>query len=113
MEAQGSGVFNRLQDAKTEFHHQLFKSEHRNYYNPQDIEILDECRTVANVGGLHRLVGTCQNNKKKRQRSPRAAWRRSTSPRLTRAPSCGSCPSWCSTSSTHGSTTSRRSRSIT
>ncbi|MFM7986461.1 MAG: hypothetical protein ACKPKO_44830, partial [Candidatus Fonsibacter sp.] len=55
MEVEDSGVFNRLQDAKTEFHYQLFKSEHRSYYNPQNIEILDECRTVANVGWLHRL----------------------------------------------------------
>ena len=42
MEAQDTGVFNRLQGAKTEFHYQLFKSEHRSYYNAQDIEILDE-----------------------------------------------------------------------
>ena len=50
LEVEDAGVFNRLQDAKTEFHDQLFKSDHRIYYNPQDIEILDECRTAANVG---------------------------------------------------------------
>ncbi|MFM7984491.1 MAG: hypothetical protein ACKPKO_34715, partial [Candidatus Fonsibacter sp.] len=38
----------------------------------QDIEILDECRTAANVGWLHRLVGTCPNNKKKPPTIPRS-----------------------------------------
>ncbi|MFM7981710.1 MAG: hypothetical protein ACKPKO_20565, partial [Candidatus Fonsibacter sp.] len=63
MDVQDSGVFNRLRDAKTEFHYQLFKSEHRSYYNGQNIGILYERRTAANVGWLHRLVGTCPNNK--------------------------------------------------
>ncbi|MFM7981426.1 MAG: hypothetical protein ACKPKO_19130 [Candidatus Fonsibacter sp.] len=63
MEVQDSGVFNILQDAKTEFHYQLFKSEHRRYYNAQYVEILDECKTVANVGWLHRIVGTSPSNK--------------------------------------------------
>ena len=57
MEVEDAGVFNRFQDAKTEFHYQLFRSKHRSYYSAQDIEILDECRTAANVGWLHRLVG--------------------------------------------------------
>ena len=71
MEVHDAGVFNRLQDAKTEFNYQLFRSEHRSYYNAQDIEILDECRTAANVGWLHRLVGTCANNKKRPPTIPR------------------------------------------
>ena len=50
MEVQGAGVFNRTQDAKTEFHRQLFRSEHKSYYNAQGIEILDECRPAANAG---------------------------------------------------------------
>ena len=57
---EDAGVFNRLQDAKTEFHYQLFKSEHKSYYNAQDREILDERRTAANVGWLHGLVGRAQ-----------------------------------------------------
>ena len=73
MEVHDAGVFNRLQDAKTEFHYQLFRSEHRSYYNAQDIEILDECRTAANVGWLHRLVGTCANNKKRPPTIPRSS----------------------------------------
>ena len=63
MEVEGAGVFNRLQDAKTEFHYQLFRSEHRSYYNAQDIEILDECKTAANVGWLHSLVGVSLSKK--------------------------------------------------
>ena len=55
MEAQDAAVFNRMHDAKTEFHYQLFRAEHRSFYSPQDLEILDECRTVANVGWLSTL----------------------------------------------------------
>ena len=55
MEVEDAGVFNILQDAMTEFHYQLFKSEHKSYYGEQDLEILDECRTVANVGWLRKL----------------------------------------------------------
>ncbi|MFM7979109.1 MAG: hypothetical protein ACKPKO_07310, partial [Candidatus Fonsibacter sp.] len=65
MEAQDAGVFNILQDAKTEFHDQLFTSEHRSYYNAQDVEILDERRTAANVGWLHGLVGTSPSKKRR------------------------------------------------
>jgi hypothetical protein len=55
MEVQDAAVFNRMHDAKTEFHYQLFRAEHRSFYSPQDLEILDECRTVANVGWLNTL----------------------------------------------------------
>ena len=65
MEVEDAGVFNRLQDAKTEFHYQLFRSEHRSYYNAQDIEILDECRTAANVGWLHKLEGVSPSRRHK------------------------------------------------
>ena len=67
MEVQGAGVFNALQEAKTESHYQLFKSEHRSYYNTQDVEILDECRTAATVRWLHKLVGV---NPSKRHKPP-------------------------------------------
>ena len=56
MEVHDAQVFNRMHDAKTEFHYQLFKSEHKSYYDQQDLEVLDECRTVANVGWLKRAV---------------------------------------------------------
>ena len=55
MEAQGAAVFNRMHDAKMESHYQLFKAERRSFYNSQDLEIQDECRTVANVGWLNTL----------------------------------------------------------
>ena len=38
--------------AKTDVHFQLFKAEHRSFYSPQGLAILDECRTVANVGWI-------------------------------------------------------------
>ena len=48
-------------------------SEHRSYYNAQDIEILDERKTVAKVGWLHRLVGTCPNNNKRSPTIPKSS----------------------------------------
>ena len=58
MEVQDAAVGNNMQDAQTEFHYHLCKSEHHSYYGAQDLEILHECRTVANVGGVHRLTPT-------------------------------------------------------
>jgi hypothetical protein len=55
MEVDDANTFNRMHDAKTEFYHQLFKMEHRSYYSNQDLEILNECRTVANLGWLKKL----------------------------------------------------------
>ncbi|MFM7983749.1 MAG: hypothetical protein ACKPKO_30940, partial [Candidatus Fonsibacter sp.] len=72
MEVQDSGVFNRLQDAKTKSHYQLFKSEHRSYYNAQDIEILEECKTAANVGWLHGIVGTIPSKKNRPPTIPKS-----------------------------------------
>ena len=69
MEVHDAGVFNRLQDAKTELNYQLFRSEHR----AQDIEILDECRTAANVGWLHGLVGTSPSKKHRPPTIPRSS----------------------------------------
>lgn len=63
MEVQDAGVFNRMHDAKTEFHYQLFKTEHKSYYDQQDLDILDECRTVANVGWLKSLTSWSSNSK--------------------------------------------------
>ena len=60
MAVQGAAVFNKRHDAKTEFQTQLCKSEHKSYYGAQELEILEECKTVANVGWLHRLVGVKQ-----------------------------------------------------
>ena len=62
-EVEAAGGFNRLQDAKTEFHYQLFKSEQRHYYTAQDMDILDECKTAANVGWLHSIVGVSLSKK--------------------------------------------------
>ena len=41
-----------MHDAKMDFNYQLFKKEHKSYYNQQDLDILNECRTTANVGRL-------------------------------------------------------------
>ena len=56
MEVRDASIFNKMHDAKPEFHHQLFKCERRSYYGAKDIQVLDERRAVANVGWLRRLV---------------------------------------------------------
>ena len=69
--------------------------------------------------GGERRMATQSRGREPEQEAPsavdpqEATWPRSTSPRRTRAPSCGSSPSRCSTSSTPGRPTSRRSRSRT
>ncbi len=57
MKVSDAGVFNRVRDAKPEFHYQLFKSEHKSSYDDQGLEILGECRTKANAGWLKSLAG--------------------------------------------------------
>lgn len=51
-----------MQDANTEFPYQLFQPEHKSYYGTQDIQALDACKTVANVGWLLKLVGISLSN---------------------------------------------------
>jgi hypothetical protein len=44
--------YNKTNAAMSHFGAQLFKQEHKSYYNQQDIDILDEYRTIANIGWL-------------------------------------------------------------
>ena len=66
-EVSDTGVFNRMHDAKTEFNYQLFKAEHKSFYDDQDLHILDECRTIANVGWLKSLTGPVTSPKHRPQ----------------------------------------------
>jgi hypothetical protein len=45
-------VYNKMNQAMTKYNKQLFKKEHKSYYTEQDIDILDEYRTVVNVGKI-------------------------------------------------------------
>ena len=55
MEIHDADTYNRMADAKMDFHYQLFRNEHKSYYTKQDLEILNECRTTANVGWTQEL----------------------------------------------------------
>jgi len=55
MEIHEPDTYNRMHDARMDFHYQLFKNEHKSYYTQQDLDILNECRTTANVGWLTEL----------------------------------------------------------
>ena len=43
-------VYNKMNEAMVNFNRQIFKGTHKSYYNKQDIDILDEYRTIANLG---------------------------------------------------------------
>jgi len=43
-------VYNNMSDAMTELYKQMFKQTYKSYYTKQDIDILDEYRTVVNCG---------------------------------------------------------------
>ena len=86
IEVQDAGVFNKMHDAKTEFHYQLFRSEHRSYYGAQDLQIWDERRNVANVGGCTGSRQRASPDTTAPRPSTGATSRRSTSQRRTRAP---------------------------
>ena len=45
-------VYNKMNEAMTKYNKQLFKKEHKSYYTEQDIDVLDEYRTVVNVGKI-------------------------------------------------------------
>ena len=45
-------IYNKMSDVMFNFEMSVFKNEHKSYYSQQDINILDEFRTVANVGAI-------------------------------------------------------------
>ena len=71
VEAQDAAVFNMMHDAKADFHYQLCKSEHKSYYGARDLENLDDCKTVANVGWLCKLARVnLRSRHRRRARAP-------------------------------------------
>ena len=45
-------IFNKMSDAVFNFEMLVFRNEHKSYYSQQDVNILDEFRSVANVGAI-------------------------------------------------------------
>ena len=45
-------LYNKMSDVMFTFEMSVFKKDHKSYYSQQDINILDEFRTVANVGAI-------------------------------------------------------------
>ena len=48
-------VFNRMNEEMIRFHDAIFKNRYKSYYNQEDVAILDEYRTVVNIGMLQDL----------------------------------------------------------
>ena len=49
-------IYNDMSSAMNKFNNALFKSEHKSYYSKQDIDILDEYRTVVPIGLFTEVV---------------------------------------------------------
>ena len=49
-------IYNDMSSAMNKFNNALFKSEHKSYYSKQDIDILDESRTVVPIGLFTEVV---------------------------------------------------------
>ena len=49
-------IYNDMSAAMNKFNNALFKSEHKSYYSKQDIDILDEYRTVVPIGLFKEVV---------------------------------------------------------
>ena len=47
--------YNRCDEAMAHCNNQIFRMDHKSYYNKQDMDILNEYRTIANVGFLHKV----------------------------------------------------------
>jgi hypothetical protein len=47
-------TYNRMNEAMTLVHNHIFKISYKSYYSNQDIDMLDEYRTRANIGFFHR-----------------------------------------------------------
>jgi hypothetical protein len=50
--------YNRCDEAFVDFSNRIFRLDHRSYYNKQDMDILFEYHTVANVGFLKKRQTT-------------------------------------------------------
>jgi len=52
VEVAQEDTYNRMNEAMTTFNNRLFRQEHKSFYTQEDVDILDEYRTFANVGWL-------------------------------------------------------------
>ena len=49
-------IYNNMSSAMNKFNNALFKAEHKSHYSKQDVDMLDEYRTVVPVGVLKDVV---------------------------------------------------------
>ena len=55
VETNAEETYNKMNEAMIQFETRLFRKDHKSYYSAEDINILDEYRTVANVGLLEKV----------------------------------------------------------
>jgi len=55
VETNTEDTYNRMNEAMIEFETRLFRKDHKSYYSSEDVNVLDEYRSVANVGLLEKL----------------------------------------------------------
>ena len=52
---EDEAIYNKTTEAMTLFHTALFRTNLKSYYNKEDIDILDEYRTKANIGMIKKI----------------------------------------------------------
>ena len=55
VEVSHEETYNRMSGAMTVFNNRLFRQDHKSYYSREDVDILDEYRSFANVGKLRSM----------------------------------------------------------
>ena len=53
IEVNDEETYNKMNDLMFHFQTSIFKNDHKSHYSKQDVDILGEFRTVANVGAMH------------------------------------------------------------
>ena len=56
VETNAEETYKKMNEAIVQFETRLFRKDHKSYYSAEDINILDEYRTVANVGLLEKVA---------------------------------------------------------
>ena len=55
IEVNDEATYNKMNDIMFNFQMSIFKNEHKSHYSKQDVDILDEFRTLANLGCMRQV----------------------------------------------------------
>ena len=55
-ELDNEQTYNNLSQTFMDFKFKVLRNEHKSYYSQQDIDIMSECRTIANCGVMDKIT---------------------------------------------------------